>query len=51
MGGMPVRKDRVMRDLTEYAVQYAHKGLSVRQIAINKLNTSSKHFSHKDFNG
>lgn len=22
-----------------------------RQIAINKLNTSSKHFSHKDFNG
>ena len=21
------------------------------QIAINKLNTSSKHFSHKDFNG
>ena len=26
---MPVRKDRVMRDLTEYAVQYAHKGLSV----------------------
>ena len=26
---MPVRKDRVMRDLTEYAVQYARKGLSV----------------------
>ena len=23
----------------------------VWQIAINKLNTSSKHFSHKDFNG
>ena len=26
---MPVRKDRVMRDLTEYACQYARKGLSV----------------------
>ncbi|MGE9862284.1 helix-turn-helix domain-containing protein, partial [Limosilactobacillus reuteri] len=25
--------------------------LNMWQIAINKLNTSSKHFSHKDFNG
>ncbi|OAQ00745.1 hypothetical protein A3O16_02960 [Ligilactobacillus aviarius] len=29
----------------------AIKDFLKRQIAINKLNTSSKHFSHKDFNG
>ena len=32
-------------------LQQIHYWLLKWQIAINKLNTSSKHFSHKDFNG
>ncbi|WP_283586261.1 SA1002 family membrane protein [Limosilactobacillus ingluviei] len=47
--------------LIEYYIQWSliyatiyqiiFDNLLKRQIAINKLNTSSKHFSHKDFNG
>ena len=35
----------------ELIQEYSLDDISKWQIAINKLNTSSKHFSHKDFNG